>query len=100
MKGLTDIPGVRVGHASNHEALTGCTVILCEKGAVAGYDIRGGATGTCEFEVMNPLHVTPTIHAVVLAGGSAFGLEASIVGTFALVMSLVALRAWKIKSPP
>ena len=77
MKGLTDIPGVRVGHASNHEALTGCTVILCEKGAVAGYDIRGGATGTCEFEVMNPLHVTPTIHAVVLAGGSAFGLEAA-----------------------
>ena len=77
MKGLTDIPGILVGHASDHDALTGCTAILCEKGAVAGYDIRGGATGTCEFEVMNPLHVTPSIHGVMLAGGSAFGLEAS-----------------------
>lgn len=77
MKGLTDIEGVLVGHASDFEALTGCTVILCEKGAVAGYDIRGGASGTEEMEVMSPFHIAPVVHAIVLAGGSAFGLEAA-----------------------
>lgn len=77
MKGLTDIPGIRVGHASDYDGLTGCTAILCEQGAAAGVDIRGSATGTQEFDVMNPLHVTDRIHAVVLAGGSAFGLEAA-----------------------
>jgi L-aminopeptidase/D-esterase-like protein len=77
MKGLTDIPGIRVGHASDYEALTGCTAILCESGAVAGGDIRGFATGTEEFDVLNPLHLTAHIHAVVFAGGSAFGLEAA-----------------------
>jgi L-aminopeptidase/D-esterase-like protein len=76
MKGLTDIPGIRVGHASDYEALTGCTVILCEKGAVAGGDIRGFASGTEEFDVLSPLHLTTYIHGVVFAGGSAFGLEA------------------------
>ena len=77
MKGLTDIPGIRVGHASDFEALTGCTVVLCETGAVAGADIRGSAAGTEEFQVMNPMHVAETVHGVVLAGGSAFGLEAA-----------------------
>jgi len=77
MKGLTDIPGIRVGHASDLTALTGCTVILCESGAVAGADIRGSASGTEEFQVMNPMHITDVVHAVVLAGGSAFGLEAA-----------------------
>jgi L-aminopeptidase/D-esterase len=77
MKGLTDIEGIRVGHASNYEALTGCTVILCEQGAVAGVDVRGSASGTEELEVLNPMHLTERIHAVVLAGGSAFGLEAA-----------------------
>jgi L-aminopeptidase/D-esterase-like protein len=77
MKGLTDIQGIRVGHASDYEALTGCTVILCEQGAVAGADIRGSASGTEEFQVMSPLHITDRVHAVVLAGGSAFGLEAA-----------------------
>ncbi len=74
---LTDIPGIRVGHASDYEALTGCTVILCESGAVAGADIRGCASGTEEFQVMDPLHIAERVHAVVLAGGSAFGLEAA-----------------------
>lgn len=77
MKGLTDIPGILVGHASDYEALTGCTAILCESGAVAGCDIRGSATGTEEFDLMSPLHLTGRIHAVTLAGGSAFGLEAA-----------------------
>jgi L-aminopeptidase/D-esterase-like protein len=77
MKGLTDIAGIRVGHASDYEGLTGCTVILCEAGAVAGGDIRGSASGTEEFAALDPGHVTPQVHAVVLAGGSAFGLEAA-----------------------
>lgn len=77
MKGLTDIAGIRVGHVSDYEALTGCTVVLCEGGAVAGGDIRGSATGTEEFDVLSPIHLTGRIHAVTLAGGSAFGLEAA-----------------------
>jgi L-aminopeptidase/D-esterase-like protein len=77
MKGLTDIQGIRVGHASDFDALTGCTVILCDGGAVAGVDIRGSATGTSEMDVMSPGHVTDRVHAIVFAGGSAFGLEAA-----------------------
>jgi len=77
MKGLTDIPGILVGHASDYDGLTGCTVVLCEAGAVAGGDIRGSATGTEEWDLLSPLHVTDRIHAVVFAGGSAFGLEAA-----------------------
>ena len=77
MKGLTDIPGIRVGHVSDYEAITGCTVILAEGGAVAGVDMRGSATGSQEADVLNPLHITPHIHGICLAGGSAFGLEAA-----------------------
>jgi L-aminopeptidase/D-esterase-like protein len=77
MKGLTDIPGLRVGHISDFDAITGCTAILCEQGAVAGVDIRGPASGTQETPTLDPGHVTDRIHAVVLAGGSAFGLEAA-----------------------
>jgi L-aminopeptidase/D-esterase-like protein len=77
MNGLTDIPGVLVGHASDYDGLTGCTAILCEAGAVAGGDIRGSATGTEEWDVLNPLHVTDRIHAVVFAGRSVYGLEAA-----------------------
>ena len=77
VKGLTDVPGIRVGHVTDYDGLTGCTVILCEAGAVAGGDIRGSATGTEEWDVLNPMHVTDRIHAVTLAGRSAFGLEAA-----------------------
>ncbi len=77
MNGLTDIAGLRVGHVSDYEALTGCTVILCESGAVAGADLRGSATGTEEFSVLDPGHVANRVHAVVLAGGSAFGVESA-----------------------
>lgn len=77
MKGLTDIAGIRVGHASDYDALTGCTVITCEQGAVAGVDVRGSATGTEELLVMSPYHITGMVHAVVLSGGSAFGLESA-----------------------
>lgn len=77
MKGLTDIPGIKVGHSSDYEGLTGCTVVVCERGAVAGVDVRGGATGSEELDAMSAWHITPTIHAVCLAGGSAYGLEAA-----------------------
>jgi L-aminopeptidase/D-esterase-like protein len=77
MKGLTDIPGIVVGHASDYDGLTGCTVVLCERGAVAGGDIRGSATGVDEWDVLSPMHVAPTIHGVVFSGGSAFGLESA-----------------------
>jgi len=76
-KGLTDIPGVLVGHASDYDGLTGCTAILFGGGAVGGVDIRGSATGTQEIDLLNPLHLTERVHALVLAGGSAFGLEAA-----------------------
>ncbi|MDP9112767.1 MAG: P1 family peptidase [Acidobacteriota bacterium] len=77
MKGLTDIPGILVGHASDYDGLTGCTVVLCEQGAVAGGDIRGSATGVDEWDVLSPMHVTEKIHGVVFSGGSAFGLESA-----------------------
>jgi len=77
MKGLTDIPGILVGHASDYDGLTGCTVVLCEQGAVAGGDIRGSATGVDEWDVLSPMHVTPMIHGLVFSGGSAFGLESA-----------------------
>jgi L-aminopeptidase/D-esterase-like protein len=77
MKGLTDIPGIRVGHVSDFDAITGCTAILCESGAVAGVDIRGSASGTEDTPALDPLHQDEAIHGILLAGGSAFGLEAA-----------------------
>ncbi len=74
---ITDIPGILVGHAQNDAALTGCTVILYEKGAVGGVDQRGGAPGTREIDALHPMHLVSKVHGIVLAGGSAFGLDAA-----------------------
>ena len=74
---ITLIDGIRVGHAQDEEALTGCTVVLCEKGAVGGVDQRGGAPGTRETDALQPVHLVEKVHAVMLAGGSAFGLDAA-----------------------
>ena len=74
---ITDVPGIRVGHEQDEKALTGCTVILCEEGAVGGVDQRGGAPGTRETDLLRPLHLVERVHAVVLTGGSAFGLDAA-----------------------
>jgi L-aminopeptidase/D-esterase-like protein len=74
---ITDVPGIKVGHAQNIEALTGCTVILCPSGTTGGVDQRGGAPGTRETDALRPMHLVNTVHAIVLAGGSAFGLDAS-----------------------
>ncbi|MFT3890809.1 MAG: P1 family peptidase [Anaerolineales bacterium] len=74
---ITDVRGIEVGHAQDDAALTGCTVLLCRKGAVAGVDVRGGAPGTRETDLLDPVNLVQKVHAIVLAGGSAFGLEAS-----------------------
>jgi L-aminopeptidase/D-esterase-like protein len=74
---ITDVPGIRVGQADDYEALTGCTVVLCEGGAVGGVDVRGGAPGTRETDLLRPMHLVQRVHAVLLAGGSAFGLDAA-----------------------
>lgn len=71
---LTAIPGIQVGHWTNLDAATGCTVILCPEGAVAGVDVRGGAPGTRETDLLAPTCMVEKIHALYLGGGSAFGL--------------------------
>jgi L-aminopeptidase/D-esterase-like protein len=70
------IPGIRIGHATDAAGLTGCTVILADTPAVGGVEIRGWAAGVHGLEFLDPRHLVPTLDAVVLAGGSAFGLEA------------------------
>lgn len=77
MPNFNDIPGIQVGHAQDLEAATGCTVVLTVAGASAGVDQRGGAPGTRETDLLRPLHLVERVHAVVLAGGSAFGLAAA-----------------------
>ena len=74
---ITDIPGIKVGHVTDREGITGCTVILCEDGAVAGVDQRGGGPGTREIALLNPVNNVQKVHAILLAGGSAFGLDAA-----------------------
>lgn len=75
--GLTRVPGIKVGHFTLEERPTGCTVVLTEGGAVAGADVRGGAPGTREIDLLSPFATVEKIHAVVLSGGSAFGLDAA-----------------------
>lgn len=75
--GLTAVEGIKVGHHTLAGRLTGCTVVLTEAGAVAGVDVRGGAPGTRETDLLNPTKSVQQVHAIVLAGGSAFGLDAA-----------------------
>jgi len=77
LSAITDVPGIRVGHATDFKALTGCTVVLCEEGAIGGVDIRGTAAGTRQIDALTLLHLVDKIHAILLAGGSAFGLDAA-----------------------
>ena len=75
--GITDVPGIKVGHWTDLDAGTGCTVILCERGAVGGVDVRGAAPGTRETDLLQPGNLVDRVHAVLLTGGSAFGLDAA-----------------------
>lgn len=74
---ITDVPGIQVGHSTNLIAAKGCTVVLCEQGAVGGVDVRGAAPGTRETDLLRPMNLVAKVHAVLLSGGSAFGLAAA-----------------------
>jgi len=74
---ICDVPGIAVGHATDAQGVTGCTVILCEAGAVGGVDVRGAAPGTRETDLLRPECTVEEVHAVLLCGGSAFGLDAA-----------------------
>ncbi len=76
-KGLTAVAGLKVGHHTLRERPTGCTVVIAPAGAVAGVDVRGGAPGTRETDLLDPVNTVQRVHAIVLAGGSAFGLDAA-----------------------
>lgn len=77
LNGITDVSGIKVGHYTNKEAATGCTVVICEEGAVAGVDVRGSAPGTRETDLLRPSNLVEKVHAILLGGGSAFGLDAA-----------------------
>ncbi|GAA0232372.1 P1 family peptidase [Metaclostridioides mangenotii] len=74
---ILDVEGLKVGQVENEKGLTGCTVVLCEEGATCGVDVRGAAPGTRETDLLDPINMVQMVHAVVLSGGSSFGLEAS-----------------------
>ena len=74
---ITDIENIKIGNAENKEAGTGCTVIICERGAIVGLDVRGGGSASRESELTKPFASVESIHAVLLSGGSAFGLDAA-----------------------
>lgn len=74
---ITDVPGLKVGHVEDLVALTGCTVILVEEGAVCGVDVRGSAPGTRETDLLDPINKIDEVHAICLSGGSAFGLDSA-----------------------
>ena len=77
MNSITDVEGILVGHDTDTEAATGCTVIIAEGGAVGGVDVRGGAASTRGTDMLNPLNLVERVNAIILTGGSAFGLDAA-----------------------
>lgn len=74
---LTAVPGIRVGHQTHLEGVTGCTVIVCPPDTVGGVDQRGGAPGTRETDLLHPMHLVRHVNAIVLTGGSAYGLASA-----------------------
>ena len=74
---ITDIKGILVGQSENRKALTGCTVVICKKGAIGGVSQRGGAPGTRETDLLRPMRLVQKVHGILLAGGSAYGLDAA-----------------------
>jgi len=74
---ITDVEGIEVGHWTDEAAATGCTVVVCRNGATGGVDVRGSAPGTRETELLRPTNLVQQAHAVLLTGGSAFGLDAA-----------------------
>ncbi len=74
---ITDVQGIQVGHDTDRQGVTGCTVVLCPTGAVGGVDVRGSAPGTRETDLLRPINLVQEVHAVLLTGGSAYGLDAA-----------------------
>src|ERR1700680_4725339 len=74
---ITDVQGIKVGHFTDARRPTGCTVLLFEKGATTGVDVRGSAPGTSETDLLNPLNIVQKVQGILLSGGSAFGLDAA-----------------------
>jgi L-aminopeptidase/D-esterase-like protein len=72
---ITDVDGIKVGHFTETRRPTGCSVVLCERGAVAGVDVRGSAPGTRETDLLKPTNLVDKVNAIILSGGSAFGLD-------------------------
>jgi L-aminopeptidase/D-esterase-like protein len=89
---ITDVPGLRVGHATDERARTGVTAVLCDRQTTAGVDVRGGAPGVRETDTLAPDSLVGAVHAVVLAGGSVFGLAAADGVAIALTAAGVGLR--------
>lgn len=96
---LKTLPGIRIGHASDFRGLTGCTVIVCEDGAVCGVDLRGSAAGTRDLAPCLPGHLVERVHALFLTGGSAFGLDAAAGVMQFLESRGVGFRAANVRVP-
>src|SRR5512132_179310 len=74
---ITDVAGIEVGHFTDTRRPTGCSVVIAREGAVAGVDVRGAAPGTRETDLLAPTNLIDRVHAILLAGGSAWGLDAA-----------------------
>lgn len=97
---ITDVPGVRVGHYTDLKAATGCTVVLCEQGAIGGVEVRGAAPETRNTDLLRPMHLVERAHAVLLAGGSAFGLDAAGGVVRYLEEKGIGFDAWGVATVP
>ena len=97
---ITDVPGLLVGQAEDEAGITGTTVVLCEMSAAASVDVRGGAPGSRETELLDPAALVGRIDAIVLSGGSAFGLDAALPVAAVLVLlaivPLLVLRSLRV----
>jgi L-aminopeptidase/D-esterase-like protein len=89
---ITDIAGLKVGHHTDTRRPTGCTVVLCEGGVGCGVDVRGAAPGTRETDLLAPGNLVDKVHALVLAGGSAFGLKPLLFSVYSRAACTARLR--------
>jgi L-aminopeptidase/D-esterase-like protein len=96
---ITDVPGIKVGHYTDLEAVTGCTVILSENGATAGVCVSGSAPGTRETDLLKPGNLVQQVHGLLLTGGSAFGLDAASGVMQFLEEKNIGFQTEKIKVP-
>jgi len=96
---ITDVSGIRVGHAQNDATGRGVTVVLCENAKTAGVDVRGGSPGTRETDLLNPVNMVQAPHAIYLSGGSAFGLAGAEGVMRYLVDHDIGFNAWNIIVP-